>query len=241
MLKWVMTEMMRIEAKAKVGAAKGKLARERTTYFSGARARRVDTRMGTVYLLVTKVRKGGYVPFFISERRRSEHALIAVVQEAFINGVSTRKIERLGRAMGIENISADQVSEFNKELDTQIAHVRTRPLVEEYPFLWIDALYCTRRKSDVPHEVDLAALPGGAQPLPPDRGLDPRVGVGDAKGCPFHASGLELPEEGPPGVFRLVEHGLESQELPRSGRVGFQVPVLRHRGLPLVLRLPRGR
>jgi len=111
MLQWVTTEMMRIEARAKVGAAKGKHARERTTYFSGARARRVDTRLGTVYLLVPKVRKGGYIPFFISERRRSEQALIAVVQEAFVNGVSTRKIERLARAMGIENISASQVEE----------------------------------------------------------------------------------------------------------------------------------
>ena len=141
MLKWVMTEMMRIEAEAKVGAAKGKHAQDRTTYFSGARARRVDTRLGTVYLLVPKVRKGGYIPFFVSERRRSEQALIAVVQEAFINGVSTRKIERLAHAMGIENISASQVSEFNKELDSQVADFKTRPLAEEYPFLWIDALY----------------------------------------------------------------------------------------------------
>ena len=141
MLQWVMTEMMRIEAEAKVGAVKGKHAKDRTTYFSGARARRVDTRLGTVYLLVPKVRKGGYVPFFISERRRSEQALIAVVQEAFINGVSTRKIERLAHAMGIENISAAQVSEFNKELDTQVADIRSRPLAPEYPFLWIDALY----------------------------------------------------------------------------------------------------
>jgi putative transposase len=141
MLKWVMTEMMRIETEAKVGAAKGKHSKERTTHFSGGRARRVDTRMGTVYLVVPKVRKGGYVPFFISERRRSEQALIAVVQEAFINGVSTRKIERLAHAMGIENISASQVSEFNKELDAQVADFKTRPLDEEYPFLWIDALY----------------------------------------------------------------------------------------------------
>jgi len=141
MLKWVMTQMMRIEAEARVGAAKGKHEKERTTYFSGARARRIDTRLGTVYLLVPKLRKGGYVPFFISERRRSEQALIAVVQEAFINGVSTRKIERLARAMGIENISAAQVSEFNKELDAQVADFRSRPLEEEYPFLWIDALY----------------------------------------------------------------------------------------------------
>jgi transposase-like protein len=141
MLKWVMTEMMRIEAEAKVGATKGKHTSERTTYFSGVRVRRVDTRLGTIYLLVPKLRKGGYVPFFISERRRSEQALIAVVQEAFINGVSTRKIERLAKAMGIENISASQVSEFNKDLDAQVADFRTRPLAEEYPFLWIDALY----------------------------------------------------------------------------------------------------
>jgi len=141
MLKWVMEEMMRIEAEAKVGAAKGKHAKARTTYFSGSRARRVDTRMGTVYLVVPKVRKGGYVPFFVSERRRSEQALIAVVQEAFVNGVSTRKIERLAQAMGIENISASQVSEFNKELDAQVEDFRERPLAEEYPFLWIDALY----------------------------------------------------------------------------------------------------
>jgi transposase-like protein len=141
MLKWVMTEMMRIETEAKVGAAKGKHSKERTTHFSGGRARRVDTRMGTVYLVVPKVRKGGYVPFFISERRRSEQALIAVVQEAFINGVSTRKIERLAHAMGIENISASQVSEFNKELDSQVADFQGRLLAEEYPFLFIDALY----------------------------------------------------------------------------------------------------
>jgi len=141
MLKWVMTEMMRIETEAKVGAAKGKHSKERTTHFSGGRARRVDTRMGTVYLVVPKVRKGGYVPFFVSERKRSEQALIAVVQEAFINGVSTRKIERLAHAMGIENISASQVSEFNKELDAQVADFKTRPLDEEYPFLLIDALY----------------------------------------------------------------------------------------------------
>lgn len=141
MLRWVMTELMRIESEAKVGAVKGKHSGERTTHFSGTRVRRVDTRLGTVYLFVPKVRRGGYVPFFISERRRSEAALIAVVQEAFINGVSTRKIERLAQALGIENISASQVSEFNKELDTQVVAFQTRSLAEEYPFLWIDALY----------------------------------------------------------------------------------------------------
>ncbi len=100
MLQWVMTEMMRIEAEARVGAMKGKHAADRKTYFSGSRVRRVDTRLGTVYLLVPKIRKGGSIPFFVSERRRSEQALIAVVQEAFINEVSTRKIEQLAQAYG---------------------------------------------------------------------------------------------------------------------------------------------
>ena len=97
--------------------------------------------MGTVYLLVPKVRKDGYVPFFVSERRRSEQALIAVVQEAFVNRVSTRKIERLAHAMGIENISASRVSEFNKELDAQVEGFKARPLAEGYPFLRIDTLF----------------------------------------------------------------------------------------------------
>jgi len=74
-----------------------------------------------------KVHKSGYIPFFISERRQSAQALIAVVQEAFVNGVSTRKIERLARAMGIENISASQVWEFNKELDAQVEDFKARP------------------------------------------------------------------------------------------------------------------
>ncbi len=72
---------------------------------------------------------------------------------------------------------------------------------------------------DVPHEVDLAALPRGAEPLLPHRGLDPGVGVGDAQRGPFHASRLELPEEDPPRVLRLVEHGLDSQDLSRTGRI----------------------
>jgi transposase-like protein len=97
---------------------------------------------------VAKVRKGGYVPFFVTERKRSELALATLVQEAFINGVSTRRIERLAQALGIENISASQVSEINKGLSGQVEDYRTRPLEEEYPFLWIDAHYDKVRVED---------------------------------------------------------------------------------------------
>jgi len=141
MLQWLTERMMEVEAELKVGAAKGKHAIDRTTHFSGTRVRRFDTRLGTLYLLIPKVRQGGYIPFFVTEKKRSEQALIQVVQKAFINGVSTRKMERLAHSLGIEGISAGQVSVMTKELDDQIDRFRTRPLEREYPVIWVDALY----------------------------------------------------------------------------------------------------
>jgi transposase-like protein len=141
MLQWLTQRMMELESESKVGAPKGKHSVERTTHFSGTRLRRFDTRLGTLYLLVPKLRQGGYIPFFVTERKRSEQALVDVVHEAFINGVSTRKIERLAKSLGIESLSAGQVSEINKELDEQVRFFRTRPLEKRYPVLWVDALY----------------------------------------------------------------------------------------------------
>jgi len=86
MLQWLTQRMMEVESEMKVGAAKGKHSDEGTTHFSGTRVRRFDTRFGALYLLVPKLRQGGYVPFFVTEKKRSEQALIQVVQEAFING-----------------------------------------------------------------------------------------------------------------------------------------------------------
>jgi len=160
MLEWVAGQMMQIEAEAKVGAEKGRHTKDRQTYFSGRRVRRMDTRLGTIYLYVPKLRKGGYVPFFVTERKRSELALATLVQEAFINGVSTRRIERLAQALGIENISASQVSEINKGLSGQVAEFRTRPLAEEYPFLWIDAHYDKVRIEDRVVTMALMIAPG---------------------------------------------------------------------------------
>jgi transposase-like protein len=141
MLQWLTQRMMELESESKAGAPKGKHSSERKTHFSGTRVRRFDTRLGTMYLLVPKLRQGGYIPFFVTERKRSEQALIQVVQEAFINGVSTRKIERLAKSMGIEGISAGQVSEINKELDEQVRQFQTKPLEKTYPVIWVDALY----------------------------------------------------------------------------------------------------
>jgi transposase-like protein len=133
---------MEAEISGQLGAAKNEHSGAREGYRSGYRPRRLDTRMGTMYLLVPKARNGGYIPFFITERKRSEAALVEVVQEAFVQGVSTRKIEKLAKRLGIENLSRSQVSVMTKGLNEQVETFRNRPLSDtNYPVLWVDALY----------------------------------------------------------------------------------------------------
>jgi len=141
MLQWVTEKLIEVEVSHKIGAEKGKHDPHRTAYRSGTRVRRFDTRIGTLYLVIPKLRKGGYIPFFVTEKKRSEQALIEVVQEAWKNGISTRKIDRVAKSLGIESISASQVSEINKGLDDMVEEFRNRRLESEYPVLWIDALY----------------------------------------------------------------------------------------------------
>ena len=141
MLQWVMDKFMEIEVARKTGAPKGSHSQGRTGYRCGYRVRRFDTRLGTVYLSVPKIRQGGYIPFFVTEKKRSEQALIQVVQECWLNGVSTRKIENIARRLGIESLSASEVSEINSGLDQMVEEFRTRRLDAEYPVIWADALY----------------------------------------------------------------------------------------------------
>ena len=128
----------------------------RNGYRSGYHPRRLDTLMGTMYLMVPKVRQGGYIPFFVMERKRSEAALIQVVQEAFVQGVSTRKTEKLAQSLGIENLSRSKVSEMSKGFNNQVNEFRNRPLSDTvYPILWVDALY---EKVRVDGRIDSMAL-----------------------------------------------------------------------------------
>ena len=142
MLEWLCTQLMEAEVDQQMGAEKSQRTDGRSGYRSGYRPRRLDTRMGTMYLMVPKVRQGGYIPFFVTERKRSEAALIQVVQEAFVQGVSTRKMEKLAQSLGIENLSSSQVSEMTKGLNEQVNEFRNRTLSNTvYPILWVDALY----------------------------------------------------------------------------------------------------
>ena len=98
--------------------------------------------MGTMYLMVPKLRNGGYISFSVTERKRSENALVQVIQEAFVQGVSTRRMEKLAKSLGIESISKSQVNEMTKGLNDQVSSFRTRDLSgTAYPILWTDALY----------------------------------------------------------------------------------------------------
>lgn len=141
MLQWLCEQLMEAEVTAKVQAQKSERTDSREAYRSGYRVRRFDTRMGTMYLFVPKLRKGGYVPFFVTEKSRSETALLQVIQEAYIHGVSTRKIKKLASKLGIESISRSQVSHITQELNEQVEAFRNRPLAPIYPVLWVDALY----------------------------------------------------------------------------------------------------
>ena len=139
--------LMEAEVTAKVGAEPHERSAERTTHRNGHRDRRWDTRLGTLTLNVPKVREGGYVPSFIEHRRRSEQALISVIQEAVVKGVSTRKIEAVLQEFGIAGVSAGQVSQLCTALDEKVRQFRERPL-GEFRYVWVDALYEKVRLDD---------------------------------------------------------------------------------------------
>jgi putative transposase len=139
--------LMETEVASKVGAEAHERSEQRTTHRNGYRERRWDTRLGSLQLQVPKVREGGYVPSFIEHRKRSEQALISVIQEAVVKGVSTRKIEAVLEELGIAGVSAGQVSQLCAALDEKVRKFREGPL-GEIRYVWVDALYEKVRVDD---------------------------------------------------------------------------------------------
>ena len=133
--------LMETEVAGLIGAERHERTGERVAYRNGSRTRTWDTRMGTIELAIPKVKPGTYVPSLLQPRRRAEHALLAVVQEAYVHGVSTRKVDDLVKALGVDGISKSEVSRICGELDTVVAAFRTRPLTGEHRYLWVDATY----------------------------------------------------------------------------------------------------
>jgi len=132
--------VMETEVTAQVGAEADERTGERTAYRNGYRTRTWDTRVGTLELAIPKVTPGTYFPSLLDEpRRRGERALVAVVQEAYVHGVSTRKVDELMRARGLAGISKSEVSRMCGALDAEVEAFRTRAITGEHPYLWLDA------------------------------------------------------------------------------------------------------
>jgi transposase-like protein len=142
----ILADLMECEVSNKIGAELHERNGERTVYRNGYRDRVLHSRLGTLELQVPKLRQGSYFPSFLEPRRLAEQALAAVVQEAWINGVSTRKVDDLVQAMGMTGISKSQVSEMCKGIDERVESFLTRPIEGEWPYLWLDATYLKVRQ-----------------------------------------------------------------------------------------------
>lgn len=148
-LKMLAEAFMDLEIKSKTGAELYERSGERQSYRNGYRERVWDTRAGTVPLRIPRLRMGSYFPSLLEPRRRAERALLAVIQEAYVLGVSTRKMETLVQALGMDGISKSEVSRICGELDEEVNKWRRRPLEGEYPYLWLDATYVKVREGGV--------------------------------------------------------------------------------------------
>ena len=133
--------VMDLEVEQHLGAARHERSPERSGHRNGHRERAWDTRVGTIALRVPRVRDGSYFPALLEPRTRAERALLAVVQEAYVGGVSTRRVDGLVKSLGMEGISKSQVSRICAELDADVERFRSRPLSEPYPYLWLDATF----------------------------------------------------------------------------------------------------
>jgi transposase-like protein len=135
----VAAQLMDAEITAQVGAGHGEVSSDRVTHRNGYRPRGWETRVGEIELQIPKKRSGSYFPSFLEPRRRCEQAIVAVVMEAYVNGVSTRKADRLVEQLGIHGMSKDRVSALCRGLDDQVQAFRQRPLEGAHPYLWLDA------------------------------------------------------------------------------------------------------
>jgi transposase-like protein len=146
MLTFVTGRMMEMEVESLTGAAHGERSADRTNSRNGYRTRNWETRAGTVPVAIPKLRTGSYFPSFLDPRRASEKALVAVIQEAYIQGVSTRSVDDLVKSMGMTGISKSQVSRLCEDIDGRVKTFLDRPIEGSWPYLWIDATYVKVRE-----------------------------------------------------------------------------------------------
>jgi putative transposase len=142
----VMQMMMEADVEGVIGAGRHERSAGRTTSRNGYRDRTLDTRLGSLQLRIPKLRQGSYFPPFLEPRRTTEKALVAVIQEAWISGVSTRRVDDLVQAMGLTGIGKSQVSKLCQDIDERVGAFLDRPITGEWPYLWLDATYLKQRE-----------------------------------------------------------------------------------------------
>ena len=215
----VARELMEAEVSAEIGAGLGEVAPEaRSTHRNGYRPRAWETRVGEIELLIPKKRQGSsYFPSFLEPRRRSEQAIIAVVLEAYVNGVSTRKVDRLVEQLGIDGMTKDRVSALCRALDEQVELFRQRPLEGAYPYLWVDAKQVkVRDHGRVVSKAVVVAYAVHESGVREVIGLD----VGEVESGAFWVEFLRSLEEArprrrPPGDLRSAR-GAQERDRPRA-------------------------
>ena len=146
MMTFVVDRMMDLDVESLTGAAYGERSADRTNQRNGYRERPWHTTLGTLPVAIPKLRRGSYFPSFLEARRTSDKALIAVIQEAYVHGVSTRSVDDLAKAMGLTGISKSQVSRLCEEIDERVKTFLSRPIEGLWPYVWIDATYVKVRE-----------------------------------------------------------------------------------------------
>ena len=203
----VLQLLMETDVEGLVGAGRHERSPERLNYRNGYRDRVLDTRLGSLQLRVPKLRQGSYFPPFLEPRKVSEKALVAVIQEAWIGGVSTRRVDELVQAMGLGGIGKSTVSKLCKEIDERVNAFLDRPLDGEWPYLWLDATYLKVREGG--RVVSVAAIIAVAVDTEGRREIV-GLGLGPSEAEPFWSAFLKgLLRRGLRGVRLVVSDAHE--------------------------------
>jgi transposase-like protein len=203
----VLQLLMESDVEGLIGAGRHERSPERLNWRNGYRERALDTRLGTLQLRIPKLRQGSYFPPFLEPRKVSEKALVAVIQEAWIGGVSTRRVDELVQAMGLSGIGKSTVSKLCKEIDERVGAFLERPLEGEWPYLWLDATYLKVREGG--RIVSVAAIIAVAVDTEGRREIV-GLGLGPSEAEPFWSGFLKgLLRRGLAGVRLVVSDAHE--------------------------------
>jgi putative transposase len=198
----VLQLLMEADVEGLIGAARHERSAERLNYRNGYRDRTFETRLGPLSLRIPKLRQGSYFPPFLEPRKTAERALVAVIQEAWIGGVSTRRVDELVQAMGLSGISKSQVSKLCKDIDERVTAFLERPIEGEWPYLWLDATYLKVREGG--RIVSVAAIIAVALSTDGRREIV-GLGIGPSEAEPFWSSFIKgLVKRGLKGVKLVI-------------------------------------